>query len=304
MIGLQPLSSDTPLPLPSCATFCRIYDKRLHCALATFRYHPTVQPKTEELLNILLWIGHDSLLPTFRNLTQSYEGWAYRNGLLREARTLEKRQLIERSPAAPHNRLYRLTHRGRLLALGGRDPQARWSREWDGFWRLVLFDVPTMQNNQRDKLRRYLRERGFGYLQNSVWITPDPLEEEREALAGGKVDVESLLLLQARPCAGESNAEIVAGAWDFEEINRCYARHLSVLEDLPDDMGQDEVAAKTLRRWLSAEREAWLDAVTGDPLLPERLLPSGYLGQRAWRRRIEVLRLAGRCMRAFRFDLR
>jgi hypothetical protein len=40
-----------------------------------------------------------------------------------------------------------------------------------------------------------------GYLQNSVWISPDPLAQEREILGGGKINVESLILLEARPCA-------------------------------------------------------------------------------------------------------
>ena len=33
------------------------------------------------------------------------------------------------------------------------------------------------------------------------------------------------------------------------------------------------------------EREAWLDAVSGDPLLPRPLLPNGYLGERVWKQR-------------------
>jgi len=57
--------------------------------------------------------------------------------------------------------------------------------------------------------------------------------------------------------------------------------------------------ARALRRWAAAEREAWLDAVTQDPLLPERILPSDYLGQEAWRRRMVVLREAGRQLRTF-----
>lgn len=53
-------------------------------------------------------------------------------------------------------------------------------------------------------------------------------------------------------------------------------------------------------RWAAAEREAWLDAVTNEPLLPERILPSDYLGLPAWRRRMEVLREAGRQLRMFK----
>src|SRR6266536_485862 len=149
-----------------------------------------MRPKTEEFLYFLLWSAERLTRPTFRNLTESYEGWAYRRGLLRQVAVLEKNQLIERDHEAADDRMYRLTGRGRLHALGGRDPQARWSREWDGCWRLVLFDVPTAQDSHRRRLRRYLHSRDFGCLQGSVWVTPDPLEEERRILVGAKMDVE------------------------------------------------------------------------------------------------------------------
>jgi DNA-binding transcriptional regulator PaaX len=259
-----------------------------------------MQPKTEDFLNLLLWTTSLLLRPTFRNLTDSYESWAYRNGLLREVSTLERKQLVERDAAVPDDRIYRLTWRGRLHALGGRDPQTHWSREWDGRWRLVIFDIPENQGSHRDRLRHYLRDKHFGCLQKSVWITPDPLEEERKTLIGGKINVESLILLEARPCAGESDTEIAAGAWDFERINQRYTNHSRILEQFPGRSLHNEASAKVLLRWASEERVAWLAAVTSDPLLPERILPSGYLGQQAWRRRIEMLRQASKLVRAFK----
>jgi len=258
-----------------------------------------MQPKTEEFLNLMLWTADMLARPTFRNLTDSYEGWAYRNGLMRQAATLERLRLLERDATLSDDRLYRLTAQGRLHVLGGRDPEERWARSWDGQWRLVLFDVPTGQNAHRERLRRYLRDKGFGYLQNSVWITPDPLDQERQILGVGKINVESLVLLEARPCAGESDAEIVAGAWDFGQINRRYARHLKTLEERPGGVLRNDATAKAMLRWAATEHEAWLDAVTNDPLLPGRILPSDYLGQLAWRRRVEVLRDAGRQINAF-----
>ena len=63
---------------------------------------------------------------------------------------------------------------------------------------------------------------------------------------------------------------------------------------------RNDAAAKALLRWSAAEREAWLEAVTNDPLLPGRILPSDYLGQQAWRRRVEVLRDASRQLRTFK----
>ena len=38
-----------------------------------------------------------------------------------------------------------------------------------------------------------------------------------------------------------------------------------------------------MQRWAALERERWLEAVTNDPLLPARILPSDYLGQPTWR---------------------
>jgi phenylacetic acid degradation operon negative regulatory protein len=269
-------------------------------AILTASHHPfDVKPKTEELLNFLLWSADKLMRPTFRHLTDSYESWAYRNGLLPQVAKLERQQLLEHDPKSRADRLYRLTEQGRLHALGGRDPQAQWSRHWDGRWRLVLFDVPMGQNARRERLRRYLRSRAFGCLQGSVWITPDPVHGEREILAGGQINVESLLLLEARPAAGESDAEIVDGAWDFAQINRRYARHLEVLDRCPAGELADAGAAKALRRWATDEREAWLTAVQSDPLLPERLLPAEYLGRRAWERRKTVLGRTGERLRTF-----
>ena len=72
-------------------------------------------------------------------------------------------------------------------------------------------------------------------------------------------------------------------AWDFERTNRRYARHLKILGERPGGALRNDATAKALLRWAAAEREAWLEAVTNDPLLPGRILPSDYLGQQAWR---------------------
>src|SRR6266513_1066496 len=55
----------------------------------------------------------------------------------------------------------------------------------------------------------------------------------------------------------QSDGEIVAGAWDFERINRRYVRHLNVLEERPVGALRNDAAAKSLLRWAAAEREAW-----------------------------------------------
>lgn len=80
--------------------------------------------------------------------------------------------------------------------MGGRDPETQWSRALDGQSRMILFDIPMDHHVQRGRLPRYLRDRRFGYLLVIVWVTPDPRRGEREALASGEINVESLRLLE------------------------------------------------------------------------------------------------------------
>lgn len=268
-----------------------------HCS--PMLHYLYMKSKTLELLYFLLWSADRLVRPGFRNLTESYESWAYRNGFLQELAFLEKQQLLERGSVDSDDRLYRLTAQGRLAALGGRDPEAQWSRRWDGRWRLVIFDVPIARNSHRQRLRRYLRERGYGFLQKSVWITPDPVREEKERLARARTDVKSLLLLEGKPCAGESNMQIVAAAWDFNRINAAYSKYLEILENYPERSLNDIESAKIFHQWASQEREAWLYAVSVDPLLPKRLLPEGYVGLEAWRKRVAVLARARKQLDTF-----
>lgn len=256
--------------------------------------------KTEELLTMLLWAGDTLARPTFRNLTDSFESWAYRNGFRRQLQRLEKQRWLESREAGSKDRFYRLTEAGRLAALGGRDPETNWNRRWDRHWRLVLFDVPEAKGTARNRLRNFLRQRGFGYLQNSVWISPHPIVEEREILMDGPVNVESFVVLEARPCAGESDLQIVAGAWDFAAINKRHQIYQDVLAEFPRQPLRDQTSASAFHRWLQAEREAWLDAIGRDPLLPDELLPPDYLGRVSWQERLAAMAQAGEAIRNFK----
>lgn len=50
--------------------------------------------------------------------------------------------------------------------------------KWDGYWRVVMFDIPERKKFARDALRRKLKELGFRELQKSVFIFPYPCRNE------------------------------------------------------------------------------------------------------------------------------
>lgn len=260
-----------------------------------------MRAKADDLLLGMLWTCDMLSRPTLRNLTSSYEEWAYRNGFLRELQRLEKEQFLERHGLGRDRRLYRLTERGRLRALGGRDPEKCWKRKWDGYWRIVVFDISAKEERTRSALLYYLRNHGFGCLQRSVWITPDTIDDVKKDMAGESPRIKSLAFLKAQLCGGERNEQVVRAAWDFARIYELYDDYLAVLARKPQLNSADSISARSFRAWAAEERQAWDAAVCEDPLLPSALLPDDYNGRDAWERRKKAFQDAAPQMRAFQY---
>lgn len=61
--------------------------------------------------------------------------------------------------------IYKLTKAGRDKAILMKDED----ENWDGKWRLVIFDIPEKRRAARQFLRKKLKEWGFRKWQRSVW---------------------------------------------------------------------------------------------------------------------------------------
>ncbi len=247
-----------------------------------------MKAKSELLLWQMMWAADKMLCPTLRNLNESFEGWAYQNGLLQQIQRLEAKGFVESQGGGfDDKRFHRLTEAGRIAALGGRDPEAAWAVEWDRKWRLFLFDVPESERSLRRKLTRALAALGCGCLQGSVWIAATRPQGIDKAFPEKGADCSHLMILEAESRGLRVDRRMVEGAWDFETINSRYQRHIDLMERFPK--GKSGGNSTALAAWAARENAAWLKAVRSDPLLPAMLLPKGYLGQRAWRKRKAVI---------------
>jgi DNA-binding transcriptional regulator PaaX len=77
-----------------------------------------------------------------------------------------------------HKQYFRLTSGGKQklnnIALEAQGSLV--STTWDGYWRIVLLDLPEERKSEREALRYLLKKAGFVCMKNSVWISMYPFE--------------------------------------------------------------------------------------------------------------------------------
>ncbi len=100
-----------------------------------------------------------------------------RYALSRSLKGLREAGLIE-NISSPQNEYARLTKEGRkkinMMKLDNDISLVNTS--WDGFWRIILLDLPENRKSERESLRYLLKKAGFVCLKNSAWISPYPYE--------------------------------------------------------------------------------------------------------------------------------
>ena len=50
------------------------------------------------------------------------------------------------------------------------------STNWDGYWRLIILDLPEERKSEREALRYLLKKANFICIKNSVWVSMYPFE--------------------------------------------------------------------------------------------------------------------------------
>ncbi|MEE9367898.1 MAG: PaaX family transcriptional regulator C-terminal domain-containing protein [Pontiella sp.] len=200
---------------------------------------------------------------------------AYHNSMSR----LRKAGLVvhaDRTGKLPH---LKLTAQGREYLPVYHHPENLWNQKWNGIWYMLIFDVPEKERHYRDTLRGFLKRMRMGCLQKSVWITPRDIRPEYDDLERAANVHAISYLLESRTVLHNDIVEMVENAWAFDHLLELHQRYLSVIGknlQLLEELNHDEEALLILLR---LESEAYIQCMRPDPLLPNKLLPKGYLGK-------------------------
>ena len=135
-------------------------------------------------------------------------------------------------------------------------------KHWDGYWRLIIFDIPEKERGKRQRLRNKLLELGFGMWQKSIYLSPFDWEEDMvEFLQAEKFLGQAWVLTAKHKLLGEAK-DLAASVWRLNQLNDEYG---SLSERL---MGGREPLNKICYDYSVL--------LANDPCLPRELLPGGW----------------------------
>jgi DNA-binding transcriptional regulator PaaX len=108
--------------------------------------------------------------------------------IIKRLQRLEKKNLITFEQTDKDKQIIRLTNKGQAQ-LGKQDVVQQYRTyqneqyQWDGIWRIVMFDIPQENKTHRHELRRLLQACGFRQVQKSVYVAPYPCKPLRDYIS-------------------------------------------------------------------------------------------------------------------------
>lgn len=181
---------------------------------------------------------------------------------------------------------YSLTSSGRRrFEAAYRQVYAAQGTPWNGQWCLLMLDLPGIDSEQRETIRRELLWQGFGALAPWVLIHPGiDSESVLTTLEEFAVADKALMMIAHSEIADTKQAlhELVNKCWDLARLSELYRRFLAdfqpLLTALQDDEKPDPRRCFLVRTLLIHQYRRLL---LRDPHLPNELLPEDWSGNKA-----------------------
>jgi len=171
---------------------------------------------------------------------------------------------------------FRITQKGRQQLIKNYPAIKMREKKWDGFWRVVVFDVPEEKRKERDALRLQLKKLGFGRLQDSTYLSPYDFGKPFLAFLQTKGLVGKVLLLESKQRHLGNPKKLAERVWGLKELAKRYEKivdRLSTRFGIKDRVKREEFLKKACQNYMQI--------LMDDPFLPKELLPAKWPGDEA-----------------------
>lgn len=159
-------------------------------------------------------------------------------------------------------------------------------RKWDGKWRIVMFDVEEINKRVRDRLRKKLKELGFGMLQKSVFISPHDILKDFSEFAETSGINDCLYLLETHKLIIGNEREFANKVWKLEDLNEKYKNIVDEINESKNShmiSNSDRIkkSDSEMQQEMYGIKAKWLKIIIDDPFLPKIFLTKPWYGDQA-----------------------
>jgi phenylacetic acid degradation operon negative regulatory protein len=146
--------------------------------------------------------------------------------------------------------------------------------DWDGDWKVVMFDISNSRKNSRLSFQKKLMDLGFGKLGRGAYLSPYPLFTTVKRISRELKIENNITLFRANSI--ENEKEKVAKAWNLKKINNEYLKFIQKARE-------KSISAELCWPIIAKSLEKEFAALYGrDPHLPKELLPENWRGNDAY----------------------
>ncbi|MDA8353745.1 MAG: phenylacetic acid degradation operon negative regulatory protein PaaX [Firmicutes bacterium] len=224
-----------------------------------------------------IWIGSlIRLMDVFGISEQSVRGATFR---MVNQDLLQVRRVGNRS-------YYSLTAKGKRNVIDGvKRVYSINNHKWDRLWRVLTYSIPEQRRELRTQFRKELSWLGFGLISNSMWVSPNPLEDKVMKLIETHGLEPYVFFFKTDSVMTHDDDEIISLGWDLDEISDKYDQFIQYYEkaheSLRERVWNQAVDPRECFRIRTSIVHEYRKFLFLDPHLPHDLRPDRWNGTRA-----------------------
>ncbi|MCX7955598.1 MAG: CRISPR-associated endonuclease Cas2 [Patescibacteria group bacterium] len=162
-------------------------------------------------------------------------------------------------------------------------------KEWDGYWRLVIFDINETAKSIRDGLRKKLKQLGFSMWQESVYITPHPIIDEINEYLKTKNLFPKVICLEAKTIGVKNHRGFAWIIYNLKSLNEKYLKLINLLNLYLKDFKSKKINKKEFLKEFKEIFQSYQELVISDPFLPKGLEPENWPREKLKRKILKII---------------
>lgn len=147
-----------------------------------------------------------------------------------------------------------------------------YKKRWDGKWRILIYDIPESIKHRRESLRQFIRELGFGMVQESCWVSSYDYSDVLYDFLQKKKILDYVCMYEGKFYAGKSIDILVEEVWKLKSLSERYEVLINSCKETSDAIMKNPLTTQKYYQMYYQLYDEYIRLLKLDPFLPDKFL--------------------------------